>query len=83
LDQSPAACPNIEAGIGTARMSQKWTKWIYFYILFCRLAGPLFDEVSRLMGGEQLPLNALNMLAIDDFNGLCQNGGIIFIVAPI
>jgi hypothetical protein len=21
------------------------------------------------MGGEQLPLNALNMLAIDDFNG--------------
>ena len=36
---------------------------------FSRLVGPVFEAVSNLLGGEQLPLSAINVLVVDEFNG--------------
>nr|CAD2169082.1 unnamed protein product [Meloidogyne enterolobii] len=33
-----------------------------------KISGPVFEAISSLLGNERLPLNALNLLIIDDFN---------------
>uniref|UniRef100_A0A1I8B8W3 Peptidase_M1 domain-containing protein n=1 Tax=Meloidogyne hapla TaxID=6305 RepID=A0A1I8B8W3_MELHA len=33
-----------------------------------KISGPVFEAISSLLGKERLPLNALNLLIIDDFN---------------
>ncbi|CAK5083891.1 unnamed protein product [Meloidogyne enterolobii] len=44
-----------------------------------KISGPVFEAISSLLGNERLPLNALNLLIIDDFNNSTHSFGLITI----